>query len=166
MLIGAREQSCTRQVLSEIKTKLTPRNLSGKYATGNSTIRLVRERTGEIRTENIRLAPATRSPRKSSLLMTALLFSLTALTFTTYDAALQGQLVADDFSLVGQISFRDAIGYFHSSSGFGRNEYRPLTVMSYAVDRWFWGGDPVGFHLTNILLHAITAGGFFFSGSP
>lgn len=117
----------------------------------------MRERTGKIRTENIRLAPATRSPRKSSLLITALVFSLTAVTFTTYDAALHGQLVADDFSLVGQISFRDAIGYFHSSSGFGRNEYRPLTVMSYAIDRWFWGGDPVGFHLTNILLHAITA---------
>jgi hypothetical protein len=50
------------------------------------------------------------------------------------------------------------MGDFHSSSGFGRNEYRPLTVMSYAIDGWFWGANPVGFHLTNIVFHAITAG--------
>jgi len=105
----------------------------------------------------MKIAAAKRSHRKSSLLIGALLFSLTAVTFATYYPALRAQLVADDFSLVGQISFRDAMGYFHSSSGFGRNEYRPLTVMSYAIDGWFWGANPTGFHLTNILLHVITA---------
>jgi Flp pilus assembly protein TadD len=32
--------------------------------------------------------------------------------------------------------------------------YRPLTLLSFATDWKLWGGRPVGFHLTNILLHA------------
>lgn len=34
--------------------------------------------------------------------------------------------------------------------------YRPLVMLSYALD-WQWsGGDPVAFHVTNLLLHALT----------
>lgn len=86
---------------------------------------------------------------------------LAALSFGLYYPALRAQLVADDFSLVGQVNFADAAAYFHKTSGFGRNEYRPLTVMSYAIDRRLWQANPEGYHLTNLLLHAITAGLWF-----
>lgn len=33
--------------------------------------------------------------------------------------------------------------------------YRPLRVLSYAVDYSLWGLNPVGFHLTNVLLHGV-----------
>ena len=33
------------------------------------------------------------------------------------------------------------------------NSYRPLQTMTYAIDFSFWGNNPIGFHLTNILLH-------------
>ena len=33
--------------------------------------------------------------------------------------------------------------------------YRPLTAATYAVEWELWGGDPLPFHLTNILLHAL-----------
>lgn len=32
--------------------------------------------------------------------------------------------------------------------------YRPLTLLSFAVEWSVWRGNPVGFHLTNVLLHA------------
>src|SRR3974390_1770103 len=32
---------------------------------------------------------------------------------------------------------------------------RPLTNFSYAIDYRIWGGGPFGFHLTNLLLHAL-----------
>lgn len=36
--------------------------------------------------------------------------------------------------------------------------WHPLTMLSYAVDYRIWGLDPLGFHLTNIVLHsAVTA---------
>jgi hypothetical protein len=34
----------------------------------------------------------------------------------------------------------------------------PLTYISFAIDYHFWGLDPLGYHLTNILLHASNTG--------
>ncbi len=36
--------------------------------------------------------------------------------------------------------------------------WMPLTWLSLAVDHHFWGLNPFGYHLTNILLHAVNAG--------
>ena len=33
--------------------------------------------------------------------------------------------------------------------------YRPLVNVSYWVDRWLWGSNASGFHLTNVLLHGV-----------
>ncbi len=45
-------------------------------------------------------------------------------------------------------------------SGFsqdgGGTYYRPLTTLSFALDYAAWGEDPFGFHLTNLILHAIS----------
>jgi protein O-mannosyl-transferase len=35
--------------------------------------------------------------------------------------------------------------------------YIPLTFFSYQIDDLLWGQNPVGFHLTNVLLHAVSA---------
>ena len=35
---------------------------------------------------------------------------------------------------------------------------RPLVNLSYAADRAFWGPDPFGFHVTNVLLHVLNVG--------
>lgn len=36
--------------------------------------------------------------------------------------------------------------------------YRPLTNLTYYVDRQTWGANPAGFHLTNLLLHTGNSG--------
>ena len=36
--------------------------------------------------------------------------------------------------------------------------YRPLVMLSFALDRAVWGDLPAGFHLTNLLLHVAAAG--------
>ena len=41
--------------------------------------------------------------------------------------------------------------------------YHPLTWLSFAADWHLWGGlSPVGVHYTNLLLHVLTAIGFYF----
>ena len=35
--------------------------------------------------------------------------------------------------------------------------WQPLTWLSYAIDHAIWGMDPRGYHLTNLLLHALNA---------
>ncbi len=34
--------------------------------------------------------------------------------------------------------------------------YRPLSTISYSIDYWLWGLNPLGFHLGNLLFHSIT----------
>ena len=92
--------------------------------------------------------------RKRLLDLAAGIVVLIALTFAVYYPALRTGPVADDFSLVGKVSFAEGITYFGKSFGFGRNEYRPLTALSYAVDRALWQNNPEGYHLTNLSLHA------------
>jgi len=36
--------------------------------------------------------------------------------------------------------------------------YQPVRVLSYAIDFHFWGFNPVGYHIQNILLHGLAAG--------
>ncbi len=95
--------------------------------------------------------------RKRFLDLAAGIIALIALTFAVYYPALRTGPVADDFSLVGKVSFAEGITYFGKSFGFGRNEYRPLTALSYAVDRALWQNNPEGYHLTNLSLHAAAA---------
>jgi len=40
------------------------------------------------------------------------------------------------------------------SDRLGSGLYRPLTLLTFALDWWLWGGAPFGFHLLNVLLHA------------
>ena len=44
------------------------------------------------------------------------------------------------------------------------SHYHPLTWLSYGVDWTLWGLDPRGYHLTNVLLHALGAGCVFLLG--
>ena len=39
--------------------------------------------------------------------------------------------------------------------------WAPVTILSYAIDHALWGLRPAGYHLTNMLLHAVTAGLLF-----
>lgn len=40
--------------------------------------------------------------------------------------------------------------------------YHPLTWLTLALDYAVWGGSPFGFHLTNVVLHALNAALFFY----
>ena len=91
---------------------------------------------------------------------------LFSLTFAVYYPALEVRLVADDFCIVDHLSFEDARRFLKESFGSlsvdgsrtkfnGRNEYRPLAGFSFALSNWIWKGDPWGYHLESILLHAV-----------
>ena len=45
-----------------------------------------------------------------------------------------------------------------TSAGITEDYYRPLSELSSAVDFWLWGWNPVGFRLTNLLLHLLATG--------
>lgn len=45
----------------------------------------------------------------------------------------------------------------HADIGSGEGTYRPMVTLTYFFDYAVWKDNPFGFHLTNLLLHALTA---------
>ena len=87
--------------------------------------------------------------------------------FFPYLNALSGRFLWDEDSLiVGNPLIKDVnhlsrifVGSFFQKvtaqgEPFG-GYYRPMTVLSFAADHFFWGLNPFGYHLTSILLHLV-----------
>jgi tetratricopeptide (TPR) repeat protein len=102
--------------------------------------------------------PAERSPRSGLLL--GLVLTLVA---TAYAPALGGGFVWDDRVLIERSPLVTELrplaeylrGPYWSSSPqpHASPYYRPLALLSYALDFRIWDGSPLGFHLTNLSLH-------------
>ncbi len=102
------------------------------------------------------------SPALSRLLRrplaTLIVFLLAGLI--VYAPALNGEPIWDDDYLVGQNPFYKspifALEVFRHYLFFDSFSiyYRPVQNLSYMVDYWIWAGNPFGYHLTNILVHA------------
>ncbi len=56
----------------------------------------------------------------------------------------------------------DAPGLTFMLTGSQLGHWQPATWLTLAFDRLLWGGNPLGFHLTNVLLHALGAVLLFF----
>src|SRR2546426_7189055 len=85
-------------------------------------------------------------------------------TFAAFLPALQNQLVWDDEeNLLGNPHYR-GLGWpqlrWMWTTHLGH--YIPLTWMTLGLDYLLWGMNPLGYHLTNLLLHAANAVVFFF----
>jgi len=90
-----------------------------------------------------------------------LLICLTALCYLPF---LNAPFIWDDQQFVTENqtiqSFNVPQMFKESTTGGGgitSNYYRPLTSISFAIDAGWWGNNPIGFHLTNLVLH-LTAG--------
>jgi tetratricopeptide (TPR) repeat protein len=94
---------------------------------------------------------------KLKILLAFLLFIL--LPFLIYANSLHNEFVFDDIALIVEnpmISTLENISYLlgvYTSDP----SYRPMRFISYAIDYYFWGLNPVGYHISNILFHIITS---------
>ena len=80
--------------------------------------------------------------------------------FAVYARALENGFFWDDFTFARTISFSEWLYTFYGSwnwTGIGNDYYRPLTVTLFQMDYLLYGFRPVGYHLTNILLHILNA---------
>jgi len=69
------------------------------------------------------------------------------------------QVAFDDAIVVDSVEIRalDAANLGTMATRFNHAHYVPLTMLSLAIDYQLWGLDPFGYHLTNVVLHALTA---------
>ena len=79
--------------------------------------------------------------------------------FLVYLPALGLSFTSDDFFILDRIKtlggLHDPLAYFQRLGFF--EYYRPLAFLSHAIDWTIWGPRAMGFHLTNVALHAMAS---------
>lgn len=92
------------------------------------------------------------------------LILLVAVVAGLYGASLQNGYVWDDHQIIAQNPLLDDIRLLprmllseDTFPGLTTGYYRPLTYLSFFIDRSIWGDRAFGFTLTNILLHLLTS---------
>jgi len=96
--------------------------------------------------------------------LTALLIVL--VTLAAFLPTLHNQFVAwDDGRNFAENPYYRGLGWTQVRwmwTSFDMGHYMPLTWMTLGVDYLLWGMNPLGYHLTNLLLHVANAGIFYF----
>ncbi len=111
--------------------------------------------------------PAQVAPKNSSRSVKVLTAILVALvTFSAFLPALQNQFVNwDDEETLSNNPHYRGLGWTQLRwmwSAFHLGHYVPLTWMTYGLDYLLWGMNPVGYHLTSLLLHTANAVALYF----
>ncbi len=97
-------------------------------------------------------SPCTRSklvPAALALIAFATFAHTLTYDFTNWDDP--GYVVRNE--LIERLDQENLSEIFKTSSVV-RGNWAPLTILSYALDHALWGKRPLGYHLTNVLLHA------------
>ena len=83
--------------------------------------------------------------------------AITLLTFVVYIPAMQGGFVwDDDLHLITNVVFEEN-GLYRAWFTSDPFVYYPMVWTSYWIEYQFWGVNPVGYHVVNVLLHAASS---------
>lgn len=128
--------------------------------------KIIREDTRKIETQRPALRmhdaevgmqnpPSADSLLNPKFLWVIFLMCLVILPFLLYLNSFPNGFVFDDIPLIsenpGIQSLKNIPGMMGVETGW--TAYRPLRLVSYAVDYSLWGSNPAGYHLSNILFH-------------
>ncbi|MFT5171517.1 MAG: tetratricopeptide (TPR) repeat protein [Candidatus Marinamargulisbacteria bacterium] len=69
----------------------------------------------------------------------------------------EGNALIRSWGNLSEVFQSSAFGGRASKSGF----YRPIQIATYFFDYHFWGLNPTGFHLTNLIIHLVNVGLLF-----
>ena len=87
-------------------------------------------------------------------------FLSAVLTFLIFITARDNEFVAlDDYAYIvnnTNIETLDWNTVVWAFSSFHEGNWHPLTMLSLALDRYVWGLNPIGFHVTSIAIHSCT----------
>jgi Tfp pilus assembly protein PilF len=90
---------------------------------------------------------------------------ISVLSFVVYSNSLHSPFIWDDIGLIVKNPFiqdwHNGLKIFsddlYAGTLSGSNFYRPLQALSFIWDYYFWQLDPVGYHITNILLQILVS---------
>jgi tetratricopeptide (TPR) repeat protein len=88
---------------------------------------------------------------------------ITVLLLTAYGNTLNHGFVWDDINIIVDSPLTEKLSniprfFISEDTAEGpTGYYRPITYVSFALDRALWGLNPIGFNITNLLLHILVA---------
>jgi tetratricopeptide (TPR) repeat protein len=104
------------------------------------------------------LAQTVTASRSFALKDWFFVIALIAAVFLVYQPAWQGGFIWDDSAHVTRPELRSWYGLFRIWFDLGATQqYYPLLHSVFWVQSWLWGDATLGYHLVNILLHAMAA---------
>jgi tetratricopeptide (TPR) repeat protein len=85
--------------------------------------------------------------------------SIVLLGFVVYANSLRGEFIWDDDFLVRQNQYIRSWTNIPTifTHGVSASFYRPVQIISYMIDYSLWKLNPTGYHITNTLLHILSA---------
>ena len=93
--------------------------------------------------------------RKTNFLFIAVIILLVLITYLN---SIRNGFVYDDSMLVVGNRYEETKPLLYPFIGaLSGGAYRPLRDVSHAIDRIIWGKDPMGHHITSVLIHALAA---------
>ncbi|HEY1107700.1 MAG TPA: hypothetical protein VGE76_03680, partial [Opitutaceae bacterium] len=103
-------------------------------------------------------APAARAWPRATIAAVALVTALAGFGWT-----LNGYFIGDDFGYVGRFYDYPVEKwpklFVESWAGdmwrFQLRELRPMTALTFIIDARLWGGEALGYRVTNLLLHSV-----------
>jgi tetratricopeptide (TPR) repeat protein len=112
------------------------------------------------------LAPAATRWGMRALSAYAIPLVLALVTFAVFSPALQSEFVEwdDQVNLTGNEDYRGLgpkqLKYFFTT--FLMGHYIPLTWLTFGLDYVLWGMNPIGYHLTSLIIYAANAAVLYF----
>lgn len=89
-------------------------------------------------------------PRRQPRTLYYAIAAIVVVVFISYANSLGNDFVFDDKDLVTGAIKKDRFTSVENLI----TAYRPVRTITYAIDYFIWGERPLGFHITNILIHA------------
>jgi len=107
----------------------------------------------------------------NSLVQVAAVCLLLFTSLTVYSPIINSYFVADDFGYVGLYIRQQLVDvprlftadWSQGIWGFNLGELRPMIALSFMWDALLWGNNPLGYHLTNLLVHSASSALVFFT---
>lgn len=92
-------------------------------------------------------------------------------SLAVYSPIINSYFVADDFGYVGlyirqqlvDVPRLFAADWSQGIWGFNLGELRPMIALSFIWDAFLWSNNPLGYHLTNLLVHGASSALVFFT---
>ncbi|MBN2489713.1 MAG: hypothetical protein JXQ29_02555 [Planctomycetes bacterium] len=110
----------------------------------------------------------TRPTRRSPGAVLLLVLLLGVVPAAAYVPALAAPFHYDDLHSIQRnphLKLHNALNFFRDPGLFDENPatrmYRPVLLLTYAVDDFFWGRNPLGFRITNVLVHLLAGAVLF-----